>query len=678
MTFLAPIPAIIAAAITVPALLVLYFLKLRRRPVRVSSTMLWVARTRDVQVNVPLRWLRPSWLLFLQLLILALFLLALARPAIDAGGPQASRLVLVIDRTASMSARDGSGGTRLDDARSAAIDLIDRVVGGPGGAEACVVGLAHEARSLTGFLRDRAALKAAVRAIEPSDQPGGLGPALRLAGALLTSGDEGEDTGREAAADKGGMVVLFSDGSFPAGELPGLSAGEFRFERAGPPEASATDRDNLGIVAVAARRDYEDPGTVRVFARIQNAASAPASASLVLTLDGEALERRAVTVPASDPQPHATPGQMSLTMEARTTGSGILTLRLARDDLLVADDTASVVLAPAARPRIILVIPDGADMEGRSGGDGPEWLLADPLRELRARSFRILRASAYEQALTSESGLSADLVVFDRVRPSRLPPVPTISFGSGIPLDGGQLASGFGSGTHVLSWDRSSPTLRNVSLDTLFVARPMAFMPASEGAPAVRELARGRDGPLIVEVRNGPARRIIVAFELAQSTWPLDFGFAIFLADGVDYLTLRGEDQVTGGSATFTTSQPAEIEASPGGGGDLVLRGPIEIHDRPGEPGDSRVPLGVLERAGVYRVETERAAPGAEPRWLAVNLLDETESALRTRDALSVSGEPAPTGGAETGPREIWHWFVTIALILLAIEWFLHAWMMRV
>ena len=40
MTFLSPIPALIAAAITVPALLFFYFLKLRRRPVRVSTATL--------------------------------------------------------------------------------------------------------------------------------------------------------------------------------------------------------------------------------------------------------------------------------------------------------------------------------------------------------------------------------------------------------------------------------------------------------------------------------------------------------------------------------------------------------------------------------------------------------------------------------------------------------------
>ncbi len=696
VTFLTPIPALIAAAVVVPALLALYFLRLRRRPVRVSSTLLWGAQTRDLQVNVPFRWLRPSWLLFLQLLILALFLLALARPAIDIGASTPERVVLVIDRTASMSATDAPDGrTRLEEARAAATRFIDGALRAGGGTEVCLVEFAHEARATTGFLRDRAALKAAVRAIEPTDHPGGPVPALRLAGALLAAdATEGEESPRAPP----GLVVLFSDGSFAGSEPLTLSGAEFRFERAGPPEAEAAGRDNLGIVAIAARREYEDPGAVRVFARVQNAGASPASAALALSLDGGVIERRAVTVPGAPPGEAR--GQVGVTFEVRTGGSGVVVVTIAREDHLESDNGAAVVLAPAARPRIILVIPDPPAQPGEATEpppEGPEWLLSDPLRELHARSFRIIPASAYEQAAASESGVSADLVIFDRVRPSRLPPVPTLSFGAGLPLPGADLAPGSGAGTDVLAWDRSSPVLRNVSLDSVFVAQPMRVVdPGPEpraggvpdrsgsrsGAPVeIAELARGRDGPLILRVQDGATRRLVVAFELAQSTWPVDFGFAIFLADAVDYLTLRGEDQVSGGGATFTTAQPAEILAESGGGAgasEAVLRGPVEVRVRLPEGAGGlgaprRVGVGVLERAGVYRVEA-----GGEARSIAVNLLDETESALLTRDALRVSGEAVAAGVGGRGPREIWEWFVLAALLLLALEWFLHAWLMRV
>src|SRR5262247_1796467 len=125
MTFLAPMAALAAAAITAPILLILYMLRLRRRPVRVSTIMFWPVAAEDAQANEPLRWLRPSWLLFLHAAVLALLLLALARPAVMGPGA-ADRLVILIDRSASMSAADmPDGKTRLDAAKARAARLIE-------------------------------------------------------------------------------------------------------------------------------------------------------------------------------------------------------------------------------------------------------------------------------------------------------------------------------------------------------------------------------------------------------------------------------------------------------------------------------------------------------------------------------------------------------------------------
>ncbi|RYG19780.1 hypothetical protein EON82_21025, partial [bacterium] len=58
----------------------LYLLRMRRRELRVPATFLWPARTDEVRANALFQRLRPSWLLFLQLLALLLAVLCLARP----------------------------------------------------------------------------------------------------------------------------------------------------------------------------------------------------------------------------------------------------------------------------------------------------------------------------------------------------------------------------------------------------------------------------------------------------------------------------------------------------------------------------------------------------------------------------------------------------------------------
>src|SRR6188474_2728655 len=116
----------IAAGVVVPSLLVLYFLKLRRREMSVPSTLLWRKAIQDLQVNAPFQKLRRNLLLLLQMLLLLLLVLALARPVANYYRGAGKTTVLLIDRSASMSAHDIKGGkTRLVEAKRRANELID-------------------------------------------------------------------------------------------------------------------------------------------------------------------------------------------------------------------------------------------------------------------------------------------------------------------------------------------------------------------------------------------------------------------------------------------------------------------------------------------------------------------------------------------------------------------------
>jgi hypothetical protein len=119
MNFLNPWFAAAVAAVVVPALLILYFLKLRRREQVVASTLLWKRAIQDLQVNAPFRRLRRNLLLFLQLLILGAGVFALARPIIRTEVANEERVVILIDRSASMNTREGDV-TRLDLAKEQA------------------------------------------------------------------------------------------------------------------------------------------------------------------------------------------------------------------------------------------------------------------------------------------------------------------------------------------------------------------------------------------------------------------------------------------------------------------------------------------------------------------------------------------------------------------------------
>ena len=119
-SFLNPWIASAAAAVVIPSLLVLYFLKLRRREIEISSTLLWKKAIQDLQVNSPFQKLRKNLLLLLQLLLLLLLCLALSRPVSNYTRGAGAVNVILIDRSASMNALDEGGKTRLEIAKKKA------------------------------------------------------------------------------------------------------------------------------------------------------------------------------------------------------------------------------------------------------------------------------------------------------------------------------------------------------------------------------------------------------------------------------------------------------------------------------------------------------------------------------------------------------------------------------
>src|SRR2546428_12405595 len=104
MSFLAPAAAVLA--LTLPAIVALYFLKIRRPTRIVPALHLWPNQIRDRQANVPWQRLRPSWLLFLQLLAAAGLVAAAGQPAPPARAAPAPPSHRLIEPFASMQATD--------------------------------------------------------------------------------------------------------------------------------------------------------------------------------------------------------------------------------------------------------------------------------------------------------------------------------------------------------------------------------------------------------------------------------------------------------------------------------------------------------------------------------------------------------------------------------------------
>ena len=263
-------------------IIALYFLKLRRRPVQVPSTLLWRRSLEDLHVNSLFQRLRKNLLLFLQLLAVLLAMLALAGPRIQGTTGQGQRYVLAIDNSASMSATDVAP-NRLARAKEEAKKIVSSMEGDD---LAMVIAFSDRARIVSNYTGNSRLLLQRIDAIAPTEATTSLREALQVAAGLANPsrqyGDPGE--GVVATSVVTPKLLIYTDGGFA--DVEGFSLGNLEPEVVviGPPvpplaEADPRSRpearpkapsDNVAILALQTRRSDEQADSHQVFGRVHN------------------------------------------------------------------------------------------------------------------------------------------------------------------------------------------------------------------------------------------------------------------------------------------------------------------------------------------------------------------------------------------------------------------------
>src|SRR5437868_2180661 len=82
-------------------ILILYFLKLKRKPIQVPSTFLWKKSIEDVHVNTLFQWLRQNVLLVLQVLALLFLIYSVLGLRIHGQVSSGQHYILLVDNSAS-------------------------------------------------------------------------------------------------------------------------------------------------------------------------------------------------------------------------------------------------------------------------------------------------------------------------------------------------------------------------------------------------------------------------------------------------------------------------------------------------------------------------------------------------------------------------------------------------
>lgn len=615
MAFLAPL-FLLLGLLALPIIL-LYMLRLRRREMMVSSTLLWQKLLRDREANAPWQKLRRNLLLFLQLLILLLLVLALARPFLPVPSLVNSSVVVLLDGSASMQASDADP-TRFAAAQAEAHRLVNDL---GGGNQMTLILAGQTPTVLAPPTTDKTALRDAINQAQPEN-----GAADWLAAFALASG--------AAQGFQNARIILISDGGLPA-NLPPLPA-ELVYVPVG------NSGENLAITALATRATAEG---IELFASVANQGVIDREALLTLSLDGVLFDSRRVTAP----------GQSTASVTwLLPPDTAVIEAHLSdhQGDNLALDDTAWAVHEGGVSNRALLVTEGNLFLEQVfSVLPGVEAFKTTPGSDL-----------------LDENGAAAfDLYVFDGIPVPQPPPAADMLIINPPEGSGGELftVNGIFSDTVAIRL-ANSPLLQFVDWRDVNVRQAKDV-----AAPWAETLVQAQGGPLLQIGQRGGHRIALINFDLRDSDLPLQVAFPILMANITGWLNPgRAFDAPTG-------LQPGDpVSITPGASSTAVTVIKPDGTSWTTEVGEGEVIFAETEELGLYQVRLRDGGVGGEERpagSFAVNLFNPAESAILPVAEVQV-GQTAviTTEEGDVGQREFWPWLVALAFVVLLAEWWVH------
>ncbi len=709
------LPAAVVLFCVPPLIVLLYFLRLRRKPVSVSSTYLWKKSIEDLHVNRLMQWLRRNVLLLLQLLAAMLCVYAVLGPRLHGSIFGGRHFLLMIDNSSSMSATDVAP-NRLAWAKRQAIREIDAATDDDTGM---VIVFNSTAEIRQSYTNNRAELRAAVEAIEPTQKPTRIEEALGLAASLANpvKSTENEATvpgGVEPGKERQYVptegvpadVHLFSDGRFPAPAEFALTNLNITYHV--PPAVGA---DNLALARLAidrgwiapfpddaendsadptpkvGERDADDPRRATVTAFVRNYRDQPLGKLVVrleiLNADGELQRAYSRTIrPAARRDQNPAGKAVQFHLPDLEEGADV-TLRAWLDganDALPADDEAWLALGVVRRAKVLVLSPDNNKLL--------RAFFESPAHKAIAEATWEPPAAIGDDAKYGNPVREGkyDLVIFDRCGPvadHQMPNANTWFIGhppppfklaaqkddplSVIPMKGPSVQGAL---------DRH-PIMRNLrGLYDIAIDEAFQLPKLPNGTQKLLEGAGGH--VLIAGVPRGPFTDLVMCFPLLFSAtewntlWPLDASFVLFTRNLIVNLgnvrDAATEDPIAPGQEkSLATGAVRRIEVRKPDGATRTFE---RTTPRP------EFAFTETDRIGAYRASwTEPGTNRVVGRRFAVNLsatAEHDESDLAPTTEIRIGAETVAAGDARKQPRDLWKIAVALGLVVVLAEWWIY------
>ena len=606
MSFLSPL-AFALVGLTLP-LVLLYFLKVRRRERRVASLLLWSSAKRDREASAFFQRLQRDPLIILQVLALLMLATALARPTVTVMGHGARKVVVVLDTSASMKAGD-VGPSRFARAQAEAAGLVSRL---GEGAEVMVIESGVQPKVAAALGRDRDRALGAIASAQARDLPNRVAEAVRTARALV-------------ANDQSAEIYVFTDGVGPLGDERELKDPRIRWIGVG------RGGRNVGITNLAVRKNYYGAFDYQAFVSLVNYTPETQDFTFSLDLDDKPIAEKSVTL-----EPNV---RRSVVLPFSHTGGGTVAARLRINDDLDADNAAYAVLPPPKKIKVVLVSAGNLFLE--------KVLRTDPQVDVEVKT-----ADQYQGGMAEADVVVLDSVQIPRVGPGRFIFVNTVP--GDVPIE----VMGRLERPSIMDWDRNHLVMRHVDLAKVAIEDALRIRPLAAGRPLVEAVG----SPLIYALEEQDRKAIFIGFDLFKTDFPLRVAFPLILSNSLRWLHPSGADQA---SLQFAAGQPVLLPV-PHGVAAATVTTPS------GRSIKAQITRGVVsfsetDEVGVYSlVDAEGRDEGRRQSHGRRRVGSHPASASRVGPREAAATPPVPV------QRELWPIFVLIALLLLLVEGLLY------
>lgn len=687
------------------AVLSLYFLKLRRKPIEVPSTLLWQKSLEDLHVNSIWQRLKSNLLLYLQLLFLGLIILACLRPGWSGSERVGEKRIYMLDQSASMLTNDADP-NRLEWAKKGIRSLIQNSQDDDLGM---LVVFSDRADVRQGFTKDKNKLIAALESVSATNRITNFSEAIRSAAALAMPEKESRNSLETSEEEESSVpdtlparVLLFSDGGFVSVDDPYLDKLPVDFYSTGESTTS-----NIAILSFAVQKREGTADQMEAFARLASFGDSESSFTASLEIDEELADATTVKM--------APNSETGIVFELSALQEGELKLVLDVTDANAIDNIAYAAVRPPRRIKVLLASPGNSALEAAMKTDR-----CRQISDVEFQDAEYLNTPEYE---TRQRQGDFELIVFDRCAPAAMPMANTLFIGVKPPallsestenverqeqsaenaqptMDAVQVAtnqdkasspanavaktsngtvneSGAKDAVLISEWrtgeasgpvlildvDRSHPITQYLEMNSVIIVEGMSVTPPDGG----KVLMTSDSGPVFGIAPRGPFQDAVLGFSVTlneNTDWGLRRSFPVFVYSSIE--TLGGgaaessADSVRPGESIRTGLAPQVVECiieTPSGEKITLARG-----------SDSRFLFSKTDELGIYKIYDIESKTILNT--FCVNLFSSRESDVRAAGSIDLGAKAV---AAETSTiksrQEAWRWLIIGGLALLILEW---------